>query len=331
MPDYFKKLKQLEQKIKSEMNCTIGHNGKKPNDDGVTETDLTQTSKRKIEIGTSEYRFFKNRHNPKTFTTSLVCLFHERAHLEQIKNLSNDINITSSFLATQYNKYYYRNTNYKNLPFEIDAEQTGVNDAYDYIKENCPELDAFDCIKSYIDYKISKGDARYKDRGFDNCKSIDDINDAFDNVYEKALNKVELDTKNLEYGLLYPYDYLDDDERAKFFENNLLYEMLNKQENPASEYIMRDLLPSGIEQTKFIASYVLYKHPEYKEYLDDDTIKTLSYDNYILTYNEMNFENQPESSRMQKRDKYMSALQSRLNRGNEFDFESDDTDFNFEF
>lgn len=74
------------------------------------------------------------------YVAALIAIFHEFHHVKQfydIKKGTAEYEIAISLLASQNNKEFY-DENYKNLPYELEAEMIGVMNAYRYLLEKNP-------------------------------------------------------------------------------------------------------------------------------------------------------------------------------------------------
>lgn len=218
-------------------------------------------------------------------TDALVCLFHEFHHVKQFYDMENGIateEVIVSFLASQNNDDVYHD-NYAYLPHELEAERNGIKNAYNYLHDNKPDLDAFQCIKEYIEFKISIGDRRYKQRGFDfsTIHSIIEIDSVFQTNIEESYNH-ELDMIQIHRA------YSGNKIRMcnETYEINLIYKLLLELDNyESSNDKILGLLESGMPQLKFIASYVLKEHPIYADFFKKYHIP--SFENYIEAYNSL--------------------------------------------
>lgn len=216
------------------------------------------------------------RENAANFTKALVALYHEYEHIMQYEaccyNYAPAI-IVVELAARQQNDDFY-NDNYSDFAYEIQAERAGVARAHSYIKQHHPELDAYECIKGYIDKQIELGDTRYIGFGFENCKNIEDIESCFDKVYENSLNK-----RNFQQIF---YDYTNNNYIQRT-NNNLIYQMINDTGYNDMRNIL-SMLDDGYEQTRFVASYNLTKIPEIKKTFKSKVIDKMDYKDYIKSY-----------------------------------------------
>jgi len=239
---------------------------------GTTDTNIL-SYKRELNLN---LRNLFLRRNADNFTKALVTVYHEHEHIKQYEACCGGYAsavIAVELIARQQNEDFYRD-NYSSLTYEIQAEQAGISNAYLYITENHPELDAFECIKGYIDDQINLGDIRYTGFGFENCKSIEDVNLCFNRMYDKSLNK-----RNFQKIF---YDYANSSYAQKS-NDNLIYQMINDTGYNNTRNIL-SMLEDGYEQTRFVASYNVTKIPEIKETFKGKVIDKLKYEDYVKSY-----------------------------------------------
>ena len=190
---YYKSAKLAIQYIKEQItdydkNCQIHF------DDTVSvwngkASDSLMCKNNKIYIGTQELKHPFSC-NMKHITTFLVTIYHELQHIKQKQAILNETapkEITINNLACEYNPAYYH-TNYRYNPREIEAETYGISNAYDYIDENFPNENAFNLIMGYAREK-SKISNLYDHIDLDKVKSIDDLLEQFQDLYELAKTK----------------------------------------------------------------------------------------------------------------------------------------------
>ena len=210
------------------------------------------------------------------FTKALITVYHEYEHIKQYEACCGgyaSATIAVELIARQQNEDFYRD-NYSSFIYEIQAEQAGVSNAYLYITKNHPELNAFECIKGYIDNQIKHGDTRYIGFGFEDCKSIEDIAVCFDKVFDASLSKRD-------FQKIF-YDYANGSYAQKS-NDNLIYQMISDTDYDNTRNIL-SMLEDGYEQTRFVASYNVAKIPEIKETFKGKVIDKLKYEDYVKSY-----------------------------------------------
>lgn len=239
---------------------------------GTTTTDIFSVN-REINLN---LRSLLLKDNFTNFTKALITLYHECEHLKQYEACCYgcaSATVIVELIARQQNEDFYRD-NYSSFIYEIQAEQAGVSNAYLYITKNHPELNAFECIKGYIDNQINLGDIRYTGFGFEDCKNIEDVAVCFDKVFNVSLSK-----RNFQKIF---YDYANDSYTQKS-NDNLIYQMISDTGYDNTRNIL-SMLEDGYEQTRFIASYNVAKIPEIKETFKGKVIDRLKYEDYVKSY-----------------------------------------------
>lgn len=237
---------------------------------GAVDTDILSDEK-KMHLNLRNL-FLKG--NSANFTKALVTVYHEYEHIKQYEACCYgyvSAAVIVELIARQQNNDFYED-NYTFLMYEMQAEQAGVSNAYLYIAKNHPELDAFECIKGYIDNQINLGDIRYTGLGFENCKNIEDISLCFNRMYDKSLSKKD-------FQKIF-YDYAND---SYVQNNNLVYQMISDTGYDNTRNIL-SMLEDGYEQTRFIASYNITKIPEIKKTFKGKVIDRLKYEDYVKSY-----------------------------------------------
>lgn len=238
---------------------------------GAITTDITRPKKMSMNLRD----LFLNR-NVLNFTTALIATFHEFEHIKQYEACCGGYAsaiIAVEMIARQQNDDFYED-NYTAFAYELQAERAGVSTAYMYIAEEHSELDAFECIKGYIDNQIKHGDTRYIGFGFEDCKSIEDIAACFDKLLNASLSK-----RNFQKIF---YDYANDNYAQKS-NDNLIYQMISDIGYDNTRNIL-SMLEDGYEQTRFVASYNVTKIPEIKETFKGKVIDRLKYEDYVKSY-----------------------------------------------
>lgn len=272
--NYYKEIVNLGQGLCEKTPFIFDYNPYRSWEDisGTTDTSVLLPQK---EISLNLRNLFLRR-NPANFTKALVALYHEYEHIKQYEACCYGYApaiIVVEMTARQQNDDFY-NDNYTLFRYEMQAERVGVSTAYMYIAERHPELDAYECIKGYIDKQIELGDTRYIGFGFENCKNIEDIESCFDKVYENSLDK-----RNFQQIF---YDYTNNNYTQRT-NNNLIYQMINDTGYNDMRNIL-SMLDNGYEQTRFVASYNLTKIPEIKKTFRSKVIDKMDYKDYIKSY-----------------------------------------------
>ncbi len=237
---------------------------------GAVDTDILSDEK-KMHLNLRNL-FLKG--NSANFTKALVTVYHEYEHIKQYEACCYgyaSVAVIVELIARQQNNDFYED-NYAFLMYEMQAEQAGVSNAYLYIAKNHPELDAFECIKEYIDNQINLGDIRYIGLGFENCKNVEDISLCFNRMYDKSLSKKD-------FQKIF-YDYANDSYVQK---DNLIYQMITDTGYDNTRNIL-SMLEDGYEQTRFVASYNITKIPEIKKTFKGKVIDRLKYEDYVKSY-----------------------------------------------
>lgn len=141
-----------------------------------------------IKIGLSRYVSDLN------FTRAIVALFHEDRHACNVLrgyagvtgNKGDDILLSLSYLAKQGNEGYYLD-GYSKCLYEIDAEHSGVDDAYDYLKSMFPEK-ADKMICEYVNWRVDNSTYFISpaQRGNRKFRSIEEIDASFEKAFDEA-------------------------------------------------------------------------------------------------------------------------------------------------
>ena len=133
------------------------------------------------------------------FISTLVTLFHESRHMENYlkhytftrDNPEECRQMALSYLVRQGSDICYY-SNYYNDPVEIDAEENGVLDAYEYLKNNYSYLTGQELILDYVNdkacdsnyyfFSIPKGSA---------LTSIEEVENAYNTAFSESKNKAK--------------------------------------------------------------------------------------------------------------------------------------------
>ena len=212
----------------------------------------------------------------------MIALRHEYRHIVQQKELYNGQgdNVNSySFLAGHLSDKFYYN-NYKNLPYEIDAEAYGVKAAYEYMKQ-IGAKDADELVLNYIQNKVKCEDVRYTYSEYKNCNTVDDVWSAFEKVYEKCCNKSVI---------------FDNSDRYRY---NKLVKCV-------------EMSKSGIDEYKCIASYQMCD-PENKKLYHDSKLSIKEFEIYDKAYDilekEINSDRLRLAMKNSQRNRYTELLE----------------------
>ena len=219
--------------------------------------------------------------NDKSFVETLITIHHEYKHITQFNEIlegrADDIILIDYLMREKNDELYYNN--YKILPFayEIEAEAEGILNTYDYLKEfHSKDIDALGCIRQIIHSKIQRPnpDPRYLNDKIIECKDIKSIKEGFNELYLESIKK-GLNVKEI----------LSDYTNGKYFNkisNNIIYGLIKdigyEGFTNIMEYVRND--QKGRNQSKFIASYLLYLNPNIKDYFDLSVIEPIDYNAY---------------------------------------------------
>jgi hypothetical protein len=195
------------------------------------------------------------------FVTILTAINHENHHLENFyqkyKDCADDREtanaIAVSYVAKQNNTHYYQ-SNYLNSPFEIDAEIHAISHTYDWLKSTFPSADADKLVATYVNNNIKSAietNSNYiLDEKYYPVSSMEDIEQAFSDKMEHAIHAKRR----------YHQQAVKTDETMKLLKQrdwcNIFDTVCNEQD--------------GYTKDKMIASIVVYKHPNYTEYVPPD-------------------------------------------------------------
>lgn len=170
--------------------------------DGYTEDGLniTEENSRYIylnisHLGSPLERIIKNNMavRDEDFIQTLIALGHECRHMDNFLNKYKNTRATAedckylaiNYLARQGSQVYY-DTNYQTMPIEIDAEQIGIEYAFEYLKGRFPEIDSEKLIVDFVNYKAENFKYYIEPKKPDGYDSISEITKAFDEAFEKS-------------------------------------------------------------------------------------------------------------------------------------------------
>ena len=237
---------------------------------GITDTQLIDNSKM-VRLNKKQLDF----KTEQGFAETLVVLFHESEHINQwydIQKKHCNRDIAAEMLVIQENSSFYY-LNYEDMKYELEAERAGVVNAYFYLEENYPQIDAFGAIKQYIDNQIKVGDLRYRGHCFELCLDIEDVINEFDKRILLSQTK----------RVIFPYT------QEQIIDNkdgDACFKMAKTTGYETVTDILK-YLPDRKEQVGFLASYSLKERPEYRDFFKDKELKALNFDEYIQAYNEV--------------------------------------------
>ena len=188
---YLKEIEELCDQFSLDMNVLITLDKKTIPGNGDSKFDF-DPKRMKVKIGIKS--FGKNGNACSDFVMTLVTLHHELHHIEQNRDIFSN-NMDGYFLfdaiAGFENREYYKK-NYKNSIRELDADNNGIHQAYAYLQNFHPEINAIQHIKSYMKTRPFYED--YHDQ-IDQVKTIDDIDLILDQIFENLPNqRKSLDT-----------------------------------------------------------------------------------------------------------------------------------------
>ena len=233
-------------------------------DSDTTVSSNGKPKKRRIRIFLRNYNIKKFGDELTALAAAIVCINHEYKHYLQFDAIqcgSESIEITTSYLVSKYNHNYYLKT-HEQLLFEIDAEEFGLFQAFEFLKKDYGEETAIESIKKYIQ---RKSDMRsfYKAINFKNCNNIESIIEAIDE-YKNTIKTKLLD--------------------IEFFAPNL------NSENEEMYFILK-LLKSREEQEKFLSVCTFHIKPEYRLLCCNYEISKKDYSKYKSAYEKLIAEN----------------------------------------
>ena len=225
---------------------------------------------RNLWLGCSE--MIINYFDPQIFMNSVINLFHEARHFEQLDNIRNGVSDESLLychLAAHDSEFY--ETNYSSFMSEIDADQYGIEAACDYIKTFHPEIDAISCIKNYLTAKSSYKE--YRDR-IVSIRTEKDISTLFDDIKD-----------NMTY-FRKDFSYSGNNGPVHQLINRMRREgaIYGKEHEITSGNLIIEACDTNIECDKFASMAVLMAYPEYIEYYPkkfQEKLKSLNMDYFI--------------------------------------------------
>ena len=207
------------------------------------------------------------------FVSTVVGIFHESRHLDArligCKNFQDvgargDITkadnycIQLSYMARDGNNCYYKN-NYDNMISEIDAEYYAINMAYEYLKNNFPNVDCEKLVVDYVNNRIQSGP--YK---------IDYIDEKYSSLLH--INKAFKDRINQSKKTHRHIDFNCSDQAISLI-NNTRWNDIKKQIYDISQNNNDEC---GFKTDEMLAALTFYLSPEYTKSLPGEWQKKLS-------------------------------------------------------
>ena len=167
------------------------------------------------------------------------------------------------------NDYYENNGNYLLNSNEIQAEHYGIMGAYDYLRDEFPEMDAKEherIVLGIVNSKMMDPKADYFVKQSTPFTSLQEVEAAFDDAYDKSFTEKRIFKMEKK-----PKD------PVKIF--------MNTHEDAKEMYFKA---PTAVEQDRCIAAIALKLHPEWLEQYPALQHMDLSYENVIAKpYREM--------------------------------------------
>lgn len=204
------------------------------------------------------------------FARVVLNTYHEKMHCVQ-KNVLFRQEYPDSDTARQLlqeiacnasNDYYDGCGNYQINVNEIQAEQYGIMSAYNYLRDEFPEIDAKEherIVLGIVNSKMMDPKADYFVKRVEPFKSLQEVEAAFDDAYDESLTKKRMFLMERE-----PKD------PVKVF--------MNAHEDAKEMYYKA---PTAVEQNRCIAAIALELHPEWLEQYPALKDMDLSYENVI--------------------------------------------------
>lgn len=202
------------------------------------------------------------------FIKSIVAMYHESRHLDAklygcdgFRSKEDSYYLEVDYMAIEDNRQYY-DSNYNNMASEIDAEQYAINMTYEYLKREFPDSDGDKLIVDYVNTMIQTCEYKIgKSNGNGLYSSIDEINKAFDEKFEKS--------KSMQ-------------RTVNIFSPNKTIALLNNSEwnsikNQVTTLMAKENTPNcGFKMDEMMASLALYQYPEYSKILPKEWQEKLS-------------------------------------------------------
>lgn len=148
-------------------------------------TNLYDENRQFVTIGAKEFSLFRRKPDDRSVVTMGVSLFHEFRHCRQNLGKNVDKSMMMSLLSTFGNDYYYLG-NWTQMPYEIDAEYSGISNMRTALLDLCDEETVDKCMLDYVNFR-SEHIAYfipYSDEGY---KTMDEVNKAFEKAYDDSI------------------------------------------------------------------------------------------------------------------------------------------------
>ena len=228
----------------------------------------------------------------KDFTAILTAFYHEMRHVEQYDDLFRQENnrnsiMAISYLADMYNDYYYR-MNYFSRPYEIDAMQIGIQDAYAYCSNLFGEKKANRLICDFVNCDDMSGHNFLSENGLNKkYTSVYDILDDYDKVFIESIYKYR------------DYDLSEGLRRKDIVANYFYY-------NSDFQYFLFIDEPNGLYQDKLVAATMYFDDlAEFKEIFPG--VKDLSLSDCLEDNKQRLFDREKQKKKMEGDDYVMSS------------------------
>jgi len=202
------------------------------------------------------------------FTRVILNMYHEKMHCIQKNEMFRQTNseyenqLVQEIACNASNEYYENNGNYLLNANEIQAEQYGIMGAYNYLRDEFPEMDAKEherIVLGIVNSKMMDPKADYFVKQSEPFKSLQEVETAFDVAYDKSFTEKRTFLMERE-----PKD------PVKIF--------MNDHEDAKEMYFKA---PTAVEQDRCIAAIALKLHPEWLNVFPALKDMDLSYENVI--------------------------------------------------
>lgn len=228
-----------------------------------------------VKIGVSEIANAKGRlfHqtviSDKLFVLSVINIYHEKRHCLQKNDLFRQSDLTESSMNQLIQEvacrgnydYYFRDGNYTINANEIQAEQYGIMQTYDYLCSEYDDIDSKYHEKLLVDIVNNKmNSSSYFIKNHDDFTSLQEIIDAFDDAYDASFSQKRM--------------YYVNNKDTK----DCVKQYMQSHDDAKNVYLS---LTDSLEKDKCVASINLKLHPEWVEQYPALQNINLSYDKII--------------------------------------------------
>ena len=217
-----------------------------------------------VEIGDNEIEYAKDSilhmHSPRVsdhdFARVLINTYHEQMYCFQKNNIfkqehldENSMNQMIQEIACMYsNDYYLNGSNYRFNANEIQAEQYGIESAYEYLCDEFPDVPTEQLesiIVGIVNEKAHMTSYFIKDKQY---ASVDEILSAFDDAYDKSF------TETRYYPVNIPLENTKDPVRRY---------IISHTDTKAAylNCLSDDDIPRGLKQDRCVASVCMKLYP----------------------------------------------------------------------